>query len=728
MKKRGRPKFGLTLVIVAALLLEMISGIQYYYMHDILTDELEKHAETEMTMKVILTKGTLNMAENSLRGHIWDIKRNLPHADSMYTALERVLRSHPNLQACAIAFTADYYKEKGRLFEPCAYWEGEKVAKIQVADEARHDYTQNPNFIDACQNEKNFWTDPYHDAVSKKETVTYSHPIHEDGGRLAGIFQLDMALDWLGDTLNHRQIFPSSFSVLLTEGGEKIAGPKEKHSKREDVETVINLINDSTIEKPESKTGRTRTFTFASVNGDKGIVFYRSFKGNPHWQIAMVYYEDEIFGTLRQVRVNILLMMLVGFTFLGFIIWRFFKNEKALQETRLRQAHINSELRIAQGIQQEMLPKVFPPYPERKDIDIYGSLVPAKAVGGDLFDFFLRDEKLFFCIGDVSGKGVPSALVMAMTHAHFRLAAAHENSPARLMMCINEAACMNNESNMFVTFFIGVLDLPTGRLRYCNAGHDVPQLITPTDHGPAITDLPVSPNLPIGVFGDMKYEVEEYTLTPGTTLFLYTDGLTEAKNKRHEQFGAERMRRSLLTDDGMQQLVASMTEAVHQFVEDAEQSDDLTQLAIRYTPQEEADLLFDRIELTNDVSQVKQLSQFMTGFCSRLPLEAAVAKQLRLAVEEAVVNVMDYAYPIGQQGRITIEAKQSARQVRFIISDSGVQFDPTETLKADTTLSAEDRPIGGLGILLVRELMDTINYERIDGKNVLTLSKDIAQR
>ena len=160
------------------------------------------------------------------------------------------------------------------------------------------------------------------------------------------------------------------------------------------------------------------------------------------------------------------------------------------------------------------------------------------------------------------------------------------------------------------------------------------------------------------------------------------------------------------------------------FVKDAEQSDDLTMLAIGYTRKESVETLHDSITLKNNVHEVVRLKAFMVEVGNKLELGKSLSNQLKLAVEEAVVNVIDYAYPVGKEGEISIEAKADGEQLRIVITDSGAPFDPTGMDRADTTLSAEERPIGGLGILLVRELMDSINYERTDGRNILTLLKN----
>ena len=392
-----------------------------------------------------------------------------------------------------------------------------------------------------------------------------------------------------------------------------------------------------------------------------------------------------------------------------------------LKKTTAQKASIESDLRIASGIQMAMLPKGYPPYPERDDIDIYGQLVSAKEVGGDLFDFFMRDEKLFFCIGDVSGKGVPASLVMAVTRTLFRSVAAHEALPDRIVTDMNETMAANNESDMFVTLFVGVLDMLSGRMRYCNAGHDAPILV-----GSGAGLLACDSNIPVGVMQDWKYTPQETTIDPGTTIFLYTDGLTEAENKDHAQFQEKRILDVIRqTPHAPKQIIEAMTQAVHQFVGDADQSDDLTMLALQYKHQQ-PDIYYQRsLTLPNDVQTIPKLSGFVETVCEASNLDMDTCMQMNLAIEEAVVNVMNYAYPKGVKGMVNIDATISSKGLKFVISDNGKPFDPTAKAEVDTSLSAEERGIGGLGIHLIRQIMDGINYEYIDGRNVLTLLKVI---
>lgn len=255
-----------------------------------------------------------------------------------------------------------------------------------------------------------------------------------------------------------------------------------------------------------------------------------------------------------------------------------------LKRVNEQKGRIEGELKVASDIQMSMLPKIFPPYPDRNDIDVYGCLTPAKAVGGDLYDFYIRNDQLFFCIGDVSGKGVPASLVMAVSRSLFRIVSTHVNKPDRIMSQMNEALADQNDSSMFVTLFVGSYNLKTGLLEYCNGGHDAPLLVNVKEKRAEL--LPCVSNLPVGVMPGWEFEMQEAMISSDTLIFMYTDGLPEAENVDQEQFTESRMFEvagQLLEEKEVssEQLIERMSDAVHQFVGDAEQSDDLTMLAIK---------------------------------------------------------------------------------------------------------------------------------------------------
>ena len=289
---------------------------------------------------------------------------------------------------------------------------------------------------------------------------------------------------------------------------------------------------------------------------------------------------------------------------------------------------------------------------------------------------------------------------------------------------MNESMAEMNDSSMFVTLFLGILDLSTGRLRYCNAGHNAP--LTVTADGQA-RFLSVLPNLPLGVDDHYFFVDEECQLSPGDTLFLYTDGLTEAENAGKELFGEERLLGSCasLAPLGAHAQVTHIVDAVHEHVGTAPQSDDLTMLSIKYQGVGEGPARGRWLRLHNDIRQLSQLAGFVESVGEDASLGQTDVLQLNLAVEEAVTNVIMYAYPGGTDGLVDIEAVVRDGWLVFTISDSGKPFDPTSARPVDTSLSAEQRPIGGLGIHLVRQIMDEVSYARVEDRNILTLKKKV---
>ena len=394
------------------------------------------------------------------------------------------------------------------------------------------------------------------------------------------------------------------------------------------------------------------------------------------------------------------------------ILWSAARNQLRYRKLNERKDRMARELQIASGIQMSMIPKTFPPFPERHDLDMSATIVPAKEVGGDLYDFYIRDEKLFFCVGDVSGKGVPASLVMAVTRTMFRTVSAHEDSPQRIVTAMNDSMADMNESNMFVTCFCGVLDLSGGHLRYCNAGHNPPMILTDS-----IRPLPVEPNLPLGIIRGFAFKEQEMPFRYDDAIFLYTDGLTEAENAAHEQFGEKRMEESLHGRKSAQDRLDSIKQQVSAFVGDAPQSDDLTMLFIHYVPSER------RLVLKNRIDQISLLPEFVNEAVKASALAPEMADRLNLALEEAVANVISYAYPEGTAGEVQVDVALTDRALSFTVTDSGQPFDPTAREEVDTDADLENRSVGGLGIHLIRQIMDEVRYERRGGKNVLILTK-----
>ena len=714
----------LATIIIAVLLIELISLIQYRYTHRLMEEELDYRVESELTLKSVRVRSMLKSSEKLVHNYLLPVKKQINRPEATYDIIKRLVSTNDDVMSSFVAYVPEHSPNHQQLFEECAIRRGDSVVTEELASK-QHDYTQREFYQHIIENNNACWTDPYMDTfASGKQVATYAVPLTDNAGKLNAIFGIDLSTKGIIDTLNTRHNLPSTFFLLLTEDGRLISQPDSTHTQHNDVDVVVKMINDSSYERKSSSSGHCKIITFYNKQKGKGYAYYANMRGKPHWQLVMVCYDKEVYSKLRSMRRNFLLLMLGVFSLLGFILYRFNQSAKRLHASKLSKERTDSELRIAQNIQSEMLPS---DNIARPDVDVSGKQITALEVGGDLYDYFIRDEKLYFCIGDVSGKVVPSSMVMAVVHSNFRSLGQNVSNASHIMQSINKVACEGNKTNMFVTLFIGVLDLPTGKLRYCNAGHD-PLLVIDQEVKP----LPVNANLPIGVFSDFKYSQQETMLSNNAALFLYTDGLTEAANKEQELFGFRRVIETAQAclEQGKTtpaELMYGMYEKATRFANGATQSDDLTMLAIHYHRPEEEIVLDESITLANDIRQVPELNSFVKSVTGRLNLGSSLVSQLMLAVEEAVVNVMSYAYPIGTQGLVTISACATDQWLKFIIQDEGKAFDSTRHSTADTTLGVEDRPIGGLGILLVQKLMDSINYERIDGKNVLTLKKEYAK-
>jgi len=724
--------------------------------------------------------GVLIAVETAVKNHVGEIGFYL-HAprEEMYRITRMMLETNPAIVGTAIAFEPDYYPEQGRWFSPYSWRDGDTIRSKQLGTETYeyHDmewYTM-PKLL-----KHDYWSEPYRDVGGGEMTMTtYSYPLYDEKGAFYGVVTADVSLDWLSGMMDSLNYYDDAYSFIIGRSGTFITYPDEKVVLNETVFTRAKAHGDPLLEEighnmvdGQSDMRRIRTGSFGS-----SFIFYQPINRNG-WSMAIICSSKEFFKAANRMGIIVVAIILVMLLLLTFILRRAVRHltrplelfthavdevaqgnlqaelpevhskdemmhlhnsfstmqqslaqqMEELKAVNEQKGRIEGELHVASAIQKGMLPKIFPTYPDRDDVQLFGSLTPAKEVGGDLFDFFIRNEKLFFCIGDVSGKGVPASLVMAVTRSLFRTVSAHESMPDRIVMSMNESMSDMNETSMFVTLFVGVLDLPTGRLRYCNAGHDAPLLV-----GANVGLLPVESNIPVAAMSGWKFVSQEAQILTGTTIFLYTDGLTEAENADHAQFRMSGMKQVAVEAQANQeqtpkQLIKRMSDAVHAFVGGAQQSDDLTMLAIQYIKQQRDEWLQRSIVLSNDTHEVPRLAAFVDEVCEAVGFNANVTMQMNLAIEEAVVNVMNYAYPSGTHGDISIQAQLNEVRLKFIITDSGSPFDPTVKADADTTLSLEERPIGGLGIHLVRQLMDSVNYERVDGQNVLTLRKIINQQ
>ena len=400
-----------------------------------------------------------------------------------------------------------------------------------------------------------------------------------------------------------------------------------------------------------------------------------------------------------------------------------------LQATTASKERLQNELKIAHDIQMGMIPTTFP---QRQDLDLFASMTPAKEVGGDLYDFIIEGDELFFIIGDVAGKGVPASLYMAVTRTLFRNLAGNYQSAANIVREMNHAIASTNDSYVFVTVFVGVLDMKTHYLTYCNAAHNAPVMITTEGE---CSLLEVETNLPIGIEDRYNYNEQQVDFPPGSALLLYTDGLTEAmyfsNDGSRKLFGEQRVLHDVEKNCKASaiEVIDFLKQHVSVFADGTEQSDDLTMLFLRHgTAQEPGVDPSRRLIMKNEMSEVGRLRAFFFSVCREHGIDDENAKTLNLALEEWVANVINYAYPKGMRGHVEVTADVSDDVLTFVIKDHGAAFDPTQHEEVDIDAELDERAIGGLGIHLIRTIMDTVEYQRTsDGYNRLVLTKRIEE-
>ena len=573
------------------------------------------------------------------------IEDDLSNPDRMHDIMNRMVKLNPYMRSCGIYFIENYYPQKGRLFAPYATRrDSTTIIEFQNACDQGNDYVKDEWIKNAIASEKGYGTKPFFDNDSARSPlVSYLLPIRDKNHRAVAVMGMDLSLLWLnekiqpinynldgskewdashkiyyymtdsaGTILVHpdaKRIVNKTIQPYITKGPDKNKGYMTINDKRQEKMVLDKMVIDGEEVLVCSQTVKYTDWTISFVVPTFYIRIIGYFAAGIAIAFILIGMLVVYFSGRRSIKRNVNPLTLLAASAdevakgnfqtplpaidshdeihrlrdsFGNMQQSLVRYTKELRATTAQKAAMDSELKIAHNIQMSMLPKTFPPYPERHDIDIYGSLKAAKGVGGDLFDFYIRDEKLFFCIGDVSGKGGPASLLMAVTRSLFRNISAHMAEPSAIVSTLNKAMTDGNDTNMFVTIFMGVLDLQTGLLRYCNGGHNAPLLV-----GRDVGALSCDANLPIGVIADFKFTQQEVSIDPQTTIFLFTDGLNEAEDSRHAQFGDLRIwnvAKRMLSEKchQPQSLIEEMTETVQRFVGDAEQSDDLTMLAIQY--------------------------------------------------------------------------------------------------------------------------------------------------
>lgn len=565
------------------------------------------------------------------------LELGLLQKDSLFAVLHTIVSRNPDVYGTSIAFEPNFFADKGEYYMLYAFRNGKEI-KTTLLGSPTYDYFYMDWYQIPAMLGVPHWSEPYFDeGAGNILMATYSVPFYLREGnqrKFAGIATIDIELEWLTDIISEVRIFETGYAFILSRNGVAITHPDKTQIMNKSIFSNAEEWNTPLLrEVGRDLMQGNSTFRDYNIPGrKKQWIFYRNLESNK-WSLCVVFPDREMFASLKQMNT-----LLIGFIIVGLLLLILLtsgivnrlasplvqfaasarliaegnfnvkippvktKDEmlelrnaflhmqdqlaayvENLKETTAAKEKIESELRIAREIQLSMIPHTFPPFPDLPQITLFAALKSAKEVGGDLYDFFVLDKNKFcFAIGDVSGKGVPASLFMAVTRTLLRSISDKEKSASAIMENLNKSLAYNNESNMFVTFFLGILDLNTGSLNYSNAGHNPPVIISNNGN---VVMFETARAIPLGLFEDFKYTESEIKLTFGDMIFAYTDGVTEAENEKSILFGEDLMIETIKkspTHAHPRDLIKLMEVAIDDHVKGFPQSDDITMMTIKY--------------------------------------------------------------------------------------------------------------------------------------------------
>ena len=629
-------KLILFFTLSSGLILLVVLAYDFRYSRKMIEKDLEESARHLVSSTVNKLDAVLAPVQKVPVNLACFLENHTLSEKEVISLLRAVVERNPDIYGAAVAFEPDVSGKGGRHFAPyfCKAGKG-----LEFTDLGRlsynyylKDWYQIPKGLGRPQ-----WSEPYFDKGGGNILMaTYSVPFYRTkGGKryLAGVVTADISLAWLRQVVSSIKILKTGYGVLISRNGTIITHPSEKLVMNE---TIFSLAEEKG-DKRLSEIGRSMIRgesgfgSFVTASGRESWACYAPIPSTG-WTLSVIFPRDELYSDINRLKGTAGLLAAGGVFLLSFVIvlisrsisgplramakateemaqgnldapvpavkshdevgiladsFRQMRESlkkyiRDLTETTAAKERIESELSIAHDIQMSILPKTFPAFPDRKEFEIYAFIQPARQVGGDFYDFFFIDDThLCFVIADVSGKGVPSALLMAETKTLIKATAGASKSPDQILHSVNNELCRGNDTGMFVTVFLGILETATGEVLYSNAGHNPPLLI---DKDGKTEFLSVNPGLVTGAFENFEYVTGRLVLKEGETLFMYTDGVTEAMNPADELFSEERLLRSLmaLSAKPIGEMLAKLNEEIVSYAEGAPQSDDITMLALKF--------------------------------------------------------------------------------------------------------------------------------------------------
>ena len=630
-------KLVLVITLCSTLIFAVTLGYNYYRSRIILEKELENyarnlamslvyHVETELVGVAKVTEGVANSLETGQYSE-----------KELLSLIKITVEKNPEIYGSTVAFEPYAFSASSRLYAPYFYREKGKIAFSRLEDSYQYvpylywDWYQIPRELGKLE-----WTEPYFDEGAGNILMsTCSVPFYgERGGAkiLKGVVTADVSLDSLTKLVSSVKILKTGYAALLSRNGMLLSHPLKDAVMNETFFSIAEARNDPSLRELGKKMvrGESGFILYNSLVGFKSWMYYAPIRSTG-WTLAVVFPEAELLENVRRLSMTMAAMGFAGLMLLiatviyiastitkplrllaaatdeiasgnfdvelptvrskdevgvlthDFQVMKTSLKEyiKNLTETTAAKERIQSELRMATEIQAGLLPRLFPAFPDRPEFDIFASMDPAKEVGGDFYDFFFIDDtNLCFLIADVSDKGVPAALYMMVAKTLLKSEGQRLGEPDQILSCVNNILASDNDSTMFATVFCAILNTETGEVRFSNAGHNAPIIMD----SQGIRYLTLKPGFVLGPMPDILYKAERLTMKPGDTLFLYTDGVTEAQNGEQELYGEEQLLNALqqAPKEDLTEMIHYIRAEVIRHTNGAPQSDDVTMVAIKY--------------------------------------------------------------------------------------------------------------------------------------------------
>lgn len=635
MKKRtNKIAYRLTIYILTgvSILFLMIVFINYRVSRNIWLEKAKLTADIMEEKAIKKTENPLKRAEDLTRERAYKLETGMPATvDEINNFLNNFVINHKRITGSALALNyspvdinADYF---------LSYYSEEADSVFRLYDK---EFMENELYKEPLKTGSEYWSEPHFDAITgENKVITFSVPI-KIKGEFRGVITADIPLDWLDNVVSSYKIYDSGFAFLISRKCTVLTHPVKdfimKRNLKEMAKGYDSNIMDGVLKDIAERKNGFVELTDPYLTEGKVLLLYHTIEVLEGTLIVIIP-KREVFGGLYNLILTLMLIAFFSFILLILLIYFIIKKQLLplkelnnsllslgegnfdvdipepkkidevgqlsksflimkeylkehiilLDESITEKEKIESEVRVAANIQKSILPKELPPELTNLGIDVYGLLKPAKQIGGDLFDYFIDEKKmLYFVLGDVTGKGIPSSFFMGMTRAYFRSESKYITLSGDLVEKINKNLCLNNPEAVFVTLFCGIMDTSSGIIDFCNAGHNLPYVVK---NDGEIMELVNQHGPPAGLIENQKYKSDKLELKTGEYLILFTDGVTEARNEKDEMFGKEKLRKILVAENiktiTSKNICDTVITELEAFKGSSEQTDDITIFAMK---------------------------------------------------------------------------------------------------------------------------------------------------